>query len=62
MTEKQVIQLAIGRIFRLASRPHQSTDMAEYERCRGIILDLSETPKDTTHNYTRDRLRGAQGD
>ena len=62
MTERQVIRLAIGRMFRIASRPFQLGDAAEYERCRGIILDLSETPKDTTPNYARDRLCGAQGD
>ena len=56
------VQLAIGRIFRLASRPHQPGDIAEYERCRALILDHSEMPNDCAPNYARDRLKGAQGD
>jgi hypothetical protein len=56
------IKLAIGRIFRLASRPEQPGDVAEYERCRSLILDHSEIPEDRAINWARDRLKGAQGD
>lgn len=56
------VQLAIGRIFRLASRLAQPGDVAEYERCRAVILDASEMPEDRAPNYARDRLKGAQGD
>lgn len=56
------INLAIGRIFRLASRPFQPGDIAEYDRCRGLILDQAATPANTAPNYIRDRLCGAQGD
>lgn len=59
-----VVGLAIGRIFRLASRPPQPGDVAEYERCRAIIHDTlgpgdyeSKAP-----NWVRDRNRGAAGD
>lgn len=66
------VQLAIGRIFRIASRPEQPGDIAEYQRCRSIILDASEpqtaefgfavVQPNTIHDYARDRLKGAQGD
>lgn len=56
------VALAIGRIFRMAARPEQPGDAAEYERCRRIILDNSPEPEETSHCYVRDRLRGAQGD
>lgn len=56
-------QLAIGRILRLASRPAQPGDVAEYERCRAIVLDAAEpVAPEYTPNYARDRLRGAAGD
>lgn len=37
------VQLAIGRIFRLASRPEEPGDAASYEECRAIILDAWES-------------------
>lgn len=42
MAEKKVIELAIGRILRLGSRPARPGDVAEYERCRALILDAAE--------------------
>jgi hypothetical protein len=60
----KLAQLALGRIFRLASRPAQPGDIEEYHRCRAIILDALE-PSDTPDyilNWARDRLKGAQGD
>lgn len=62
--KKALAQLALGRIFKLASRPTQEGDIQEYERCRAIILDAlepSEIPS-YTPNYARDRNKGAQGD
>jgi hypothetical protein len=41
-TNDQIINLAIGRIFRMASRPTQPGDIEEYERCKAIIMDLAE--------------------
>ena len=38
--ERATVELAIGRIFRMGSRPSQPGDEAEYDRCRGIVLDL----------------------
>lgn len=52
----------MGRIFRLMSRPEQPGDIADYERCRAMILNLSDNPRDEAPNYARDRLKGAQGD
>ena len=61
-TERQTVNLALGRIFRMGSRPTQPGDIGEYERCRGIILDLCAPAADYAPNYARDRLKGAQGD
>ena len=36
------VQLAIGRLLRLGSRPTQPGDIDEYERCRTIILAAAE--------------------
>jgi hypothetical protein len=59
-------ELALGRILLLGSRPAQPGDVAEYERCRAIILaELDQTNAalpNWTPNYARDRNRGAAGD
>ena len=61
--KKLLVDLAFGRIFRLGSRPTQPGDVAEYERCRAIILDNTEpTPLGWQPNYARDRRAGAAGD
>lgn len=42
--EKQkLMEAALGRIFRMGSRPTQPGDIEEYERCRKIIMDLTGT-------------------
>lgn len=59
-----IVSLAMGRIFRLLSRPTQPGDEAEYERCRRIIMDASDpdyTPYEPVISWARDRLKGAQG-
>lgn len=63
MTDRTT-ELAFGRILRMASRPAQPGDVAEYERCRTIILNALGNPEvvDYSHNYARDRLKGAAGD
>lgn len=62
--EKQIVNRAIGRIYGMTQRKEQPGDVAEYYRCRNVILDLvgEELPKDTRPCYARDRNRGAQGD
>jgi hypothetical protein len=73
MTQQQAFELALGRILRMGSRPSQPGDVAEYERCRKIIMDALDpietntwdflaAKHDATISYVRDRNRGAQGD
>ena len=48
---RALASLALGRIFRLAARPEQPGDAAEYERCRAIITDnLASCPFPLAHN------------
>jgi hypothetical protein len=51
---------------RLASRPSVdvAADLAEFDRCRAIIMEHSgkEPSFDARPNYARDRRRGAAGD
>lgn len=55
--------MVLGRIFRIMSRPYRPGDTEEYERCRGIILDLfPDAVEPYRFNWARDRLKGAQGD
>lgn len=75
--DTKAVELALGRIFRLASRPEQPGDVADYERCRRVILDILapiDVPLHAAYgsgyaakeepgvNYARDRNKGAQGD
>lgn len=61
--DKSTVNLAIGRILRMASRPTQPGDVAEYDRCRALILNLCQpVAAGYTPNYARDRLCGAAGD
>ena len=43
--ESRIVNLAIGRILRMAARPALEGDVAEYKRCRGLIVDLLGDPK-----------------
>ena len=61
--DSEIVNLALGRIFRLLSRPTQPGDVADYERCRAVVLDLCDPVQpDYAPNYIRDRLLGAAGD
>jgi hypothetical protein len=56
------VQLAIGRLLRMMSRPERPGDLDDYHACRSIILDASPVPvEDYRPNYARDRRRGAAG-
>lgn len=57
--EHKIAILALGRIFRLASRPYQEGDIEEYERCRAIIMDLSRPFDPLDVNFTRRDLMSA---
>lgn len=57
---ERVMQLAIGRLFAMGSRPSQPCDVAEYERIRAIVLDIAgDAPAAWHPDYARDRLRGS---
>lgn len=73
VVETQIVELAMGRIFRMGARPTQPGDLEEYQRCRNIVLDICEPVEydggfpvhreyDFGPNWIRDRRRGAQGD
>lgn len=57
------VQLALGRIFRLMSRPEQPGDAEQYEAARAVIL--AHVPAgvvpDYAPNWIRDRFKGAAG-
>lgn len=55
-------KLAFGRIMRMASRPTQPGDIADYERCRAILMTDAPGFVDVRPNYVRDRNKGAAGD
>lgn len=60
---KKLVDLAIGRILRMGSRPTQPGDVEEYERCRAIIMEHAPPAGDDYEvNWARDRLKGAAGD
>jgi hypothetical protein len=63
MSKTDIVSLAIGRIFGMMQREYREGDIAEYERCRAIILDAREPSVIPWQpNYARDRNRGASGD
>jgi hypothetical protein len=61
---RQLQQVALGRIFRLLSRPFQEGDVEAYEAARRTLLDTADTPAVAGYvpNYARDRWLGAAGD
>lgn len=60
--EQKAVELALGRIFRLMSRPTQAGDVEQYETARGVILECT-APVAVSYapNYARDWNKGAQG-
>jgi hypothetical protein len=63
--DQKTVDMAMGRIFGMMTRPTQDGDLQEYQRCRNLILDLTEGTIDTSDRspcYIRDRNKGAQGD
>ena len=67
MRDPRIVELALGRIFRIMSRPFRPGDIEEYERCRALVLDHAD-PATVEAAYQRqacwasDRNKGAQGD
>jgi hypothetical protein len=63
MNSNQIIELALGRLFRIASRPAQASDTEMYYKIRAIVMEqIGDAPQQYRPNYARDRLLGAQGD
>lgn len=59
----RAVELAMGRIFRLGSRPSQPGDVEQYEEARAVIMSYApDTLPDYRPNYARDRHKGASGD
>lgn len=59
------MELALGRLFRLGSRPEQPGDVDEYHRLRLVALtaaDVLGTRPEYQPNWVRDRRSGAAGD
>lgn len=48
--EIRLLNLAIGRLFRIMSRPYQDGDLKQYEKCREIIMDLAGSGTDYSPN------------
>lgn len=60
-TQQHAINLAMGRLFRLMSRPYQPGDDETYTAVRSFILDRCEPAPEHAPNWVRDRLHGACG-
>ncbi len=58
MQTPEEVQLAIGRIFRMMSRPFEEGDIETFSTCRSVILNASQEPRDDRPNWARDRMRG----
>ena len=56
------VQLAIGRLFMMLSRPEQPNDIETFHKIRAIVLDSAEHQPDCRPNYVAQRMAGAQGD
>lgn len=41
--ERLAVTLAIGRLFRVLSRPYRPGDEEQYERCRAVVMAHVET-------------------
>lgn len=56
------VQMALGRIFALMSRPAQAGDIDQYEAARRVVLDhADDVVADWVPDVNRDRFTGAQG-
>jgi hypothetical protein len=63
----RIMEMALGRIFLLGSRPTQPGDIEQYEKARHALLTAYdeapfEVERDYSPNWAKERLNGAQGD
>ena len=56
------VQLAIGRLVLMLSRPEQPGDIETFHKIRAIVLDSADCRTDYRPNYVAQRMTGAQGD
>ena len=56
------VQLSIGRLFLMLSRPEQPNDIETFHKIRAIVLDSADCRTDYRPNYVAQRMTGAQGD
>ena len=61
--DRKTVEMAMGRIFGMMQRPEKAGDVAEYERCKSLVLDLINPPPfiDLAPCIARDYGKGAQG-
>lgn len=63
---RTAMHLAIGRLFRIMSRPYQEGDIEQFYMCEKVVMDAAQVlgieARDNTPNWTAQRLGGAQGD
>jgi hypothetical protein len=55
------VQLALGRIYMLLSRPFQEGDIEQYEAARAVVLAYTtgDMPPDYRPNYARHYNKGS---
>jgi len=59
---RQIVNMALGRLFSIMSRPFREGDIEQFERVRAVVVsELGEERVEPVHCWARDRLRGAQG-
>ena len=42
--ERVLVKCALGRLFRIMSRPYQDGDVEQFEQCRRVVLDVLQPP------------------
>ena len=57
------VQMALGRLFSMMSRPAQPGDVDTFHKIRALVMDAAEPALPGYRpNYVAQRLMGAQGD
>ena len=57
------VQMALGRMFAMMSRPTQPGDVETFHAIRAVVLDAAQPqPPEYRPDYVAQRLMGAQGD
>jgi hypothetical protein len=57
------VQMALGRLFAMMSRPAQPGDVEMFHKIRALVMDSAEPqPTEYRPNFVLQRLMGAKGD